>query len=115
MKFHELAIGQRFELEGAAYVKTSPVLASREDGGEKKFLARYAAVRPLDGAEARPAKSAGKMLRPEAVLVAFDTYHARHLEALKRLEEMIPADRLQEMIDVLEDGRQGFIDAVLKG
>ena len=63
MKFHDLAIGQRFELDGAAFVKTSPVLASREDGGEKKFLARYVAVQPLDGALQRPTKRAERMLQ----------------------------------------------------
>lgn len=115
MKFHDLAIGQRFKLEGAAYVKTSPVLASREDGGERKFLARYVVVQPLDGVEQRPAERAEKMLRAEAVLAAFNAYHAHGREALERLEGEIPADRLQEIADILEEERQGFIDAVLKG
>jgi len=115
MKFHDLTIGQRFELEGAVYVKTSPVLASREDGGEKKFLARYAVVQPLDGAERRPAVKADKSLRAEAVLAAFNAYHARCREALERLEGEISADRLQEIASVLEGERQGFLDAVLKG
>lgn len=109
MKFHDLAIGQRFELEGAAYVKTSPVLASREDGGEKKFLARYVVVQPLDGTERRPAERAEKMLRAEAVLAAFNAYHARCREALERLEGETPAARLQELVDVLEEERQAFL------
>ena len=29
MKFHDLDIGQRFELDGVVYVKTSPVLAGQ--------------------------------------------------------------------------------------
>ena len=112
MKFNDLAIGQRFELEGAAYVKTSPVLASRVDGGERKFLARYVVVQPLDGTERRPAERAEKMLRAEAVLAAFEAYHARCREALERT---VPADRLQEMADAMEEGRRGFLDAVQKG
>ena len=112
MKFNDLAIGQRFELEGAAYVKTSPVLASRVDGGERKFLARYVVVLPLDDSERRPAEKAEKMLRAEAVLAAFDAYHARCREAL---EGEMPADRLQEMADALEEARRGFLDAVQKG
>lgn len=115
MKFHDLAIGQRFELDGATYVKTSPVLASREDGGEKKFLARYAAVQPLGGAERHPEKSAKSMLQAEAVLAAFNAYHVRCQEALERLAEDIPGDGLKAVINVLENERQDFIDAVLKG
>lgn len=115
MKFHDLAIGQRFELDGAAYVKTSPVLASREDGGEKKFLARYAAVQPLGGAEQRPARSAQSMLHAEAVLAAFNAYHERCQEALERLAKDMPGDGLKAAINVLENERHGFIDAVLKG
>lgn len=115
MKFHDLAIGQRFELDGAVYVKTSPVLASREEGGERKFLARYVVVQPLDGAAQRPAEKAGELLQAEAVLAAFNTYHARCREALERLEGEIPADRLQEIANILEEERQGFLDAVLQG
>lgn len=112
MKFHDLTIGQRFELEGALYVKTSPVLASREGSGESRFMARYVVVKTLDGAE-RPAKTVkDRMLRAEAVLAAFEVYHARCRELL---EEETPADRLQEIADVLEGERQGFLDAVLKG
>jgi len=33
MKFNDLEINQRFELDGEAYVKTSPVLAGKADGG----------------------------------------------------------------------------------
>lgn len=112
MKFHDLAIGQRFELEGAAYVKTSPVLASREDGGGNKFLARYLVVQAFDGTERRPAERTGKILQTEVVLAAFSAYHTRCREALERV---IPADRLQEMVDVLEEERRGFLDGVMKG
>ena len=115
MKFHDLAIGQRFELEGAAYVKTSPVLASREDGKEKKFLARYVVVQPLDGTKQRPVEKAEKMLRVEAVLAAFNAYNARCREALKKLDWETPADRMQEVGDILEEEQRGFIEAVLKG
>lgn len=112
MKFTDLAIGQRFELDGVVYVKTSPVLASREEGGERKFLARYVVVQPLDGNGTRPEAADEKLLRSEAVLAAFEVYHARCRELL---EEETPADRLQEIADILEGERQGFLDAVLKG
>lgn len=111
MKFHDVAIGQRFELDGAVYIKTSPVLASRDTDGERKFLARYVLVRSLDGSEPRPAEKAGQLLRAEAVLAAFDAYHARCREMI---EAELPADKVQEIADALEGERQGFLDAVLK-
>lgn len=115
MKFHDLAIGQRFELDGATYIKTSPVLASSVDGGERKFLARYVVVQPFDGVAQRPVTSVEKMLRAEVVLAAFDAYHARCREALERLGGDVPADRLREMADALEEGRLDFVNASLKG
>jgi hypothetical protein len=112
MKFHDLAIGQRFELDGEAYVKTSPVLAGKADGGGTRFMARYVMVKLLDGEAPRAKVAQEKMLRAEAVLAAFEAYHARCRELV---EEAVPADRLQEIADALEGERQGFLDAVLKG
>lgn len=111
MKFHDLAIGQRFELEGTAYVKTSPVLASHVEGGERKFLARYVVVQPLDGTERRPAEKTEKMLPADAVLAAFEAYHAHCREAL---EGAVPADRLHDVAEALEEGWRGFLDAIQK-
>jgi hypothetical protein len=111
MKFHDLAIGQRFELDGAVYVKTSPVLASREDGGTK-FMARYVVVKPLDGAELHPKAVKARLLRADAVLAAFEAYHASCRELL---EGVSPSDRLQEVANVLQEGRQDFLNKVLKG
>lgn len=36
MKFHELAVGRRFEFAGEVYLKTSPVLASHEQSGKSR-------------------------------------------------------------------------------
>lgn len=112
MKFNELEVNQRFELDGVVYVKTSPVLAGKADGGGSKFMARYVMVKLLDGEAPRAKVAQEKMLRQEAVLAAFDVYHAR---CRKVIEEALPADRLQEIADVLEGERQGFIDAVSEG
>ena len=112
MKFHDLAIGQRFELDGVVYVKTSPVLAGKADGGGAKFMARYVMVKLLDGEAPRAKEVEEKLLRAEAVLAAFEAYHARCRELI---EAALPADRLQEIVDALEGQRQGFLDAVLKG
>jgi len=112
MKFHDLAIGQRFELDGAVYVKTGPVLAGKADGGGAKFMPRYVMVKLLDGEAPRATVEQEKMLRAGEVLAAFEAYHARCRELI---EAALPADRLQEIANVLEGERQGFLDAVLKG
>ncbi|MDD5330497.1 MAG: hypothetical protein PHX38_10855 [Sulfuricella sp.] len=111
MKFHDLAVGQRFELGGAVYVKTSPVLASKEEGTEKKFMARSAPVLPLDGVQRPAAAKTGKALPAEAVLAAFEAYHARCRTVL---ELEVSAERRQQIADVLERGRQDFIDSISK-
>ncbi|MDD5240982.1 MAG: hypothetical protein PHG47_04560 [Sulfuricella sp.] len=108
MKFHDLAIGQRFELDGAAYVKTSPVLASRDDGGAK-FMARYVVVKPLDGVEVQPKAVKERLLRVGTVLAAFETYHARSREVL---EGEVAADRRAGISEALESGRRDFLDAI---
>lgn len=110
MKFHDLTIGQRFELEGALYVKTSPVLASREEGGESRFMARYVVVKLLDGAAPRAKAEQEKMLRAGAVLVAFEAFHSACREELEKLAGALPAARLEALFDAIEEKRKGFLD-----
>lgn len=108
MKFHDLTIGQRFEFDGVAYVKTSPVLASREEGTERKFMARSASVRPLDGSQALPAAKADQLLRAEAVLAAFEAYHSACREELEKLA--LPAGQKQVLSEAIEEKRKDFLD-----
>lgn len=112
MKFHDLEIGQRFELDGAAYVKTSPVLACREDGSSK-FMARSALVKPLDGAELKSTAVKERLLRVDVVRAAFEVYHARCREVVERSEAS--ADKRSDNTDALERGRQDFLDTLSKG
>lgn len=113
MKFHDLAIGQRFELDGAIYVKTSPVLASPEVGGTTKFMARYVAVRPLEG-ERRPAAAAQekRLISGALALEAFAVYHAACQQALASLEGELPAARVGALRDAIESARRDFLAAV---
>lgn len=112
MKFHDLAIGQRFELDGANYVKTSPVLASPEIGGITRFMARYVAVRPLDGTQ-RMAKAEDKRMIPAGrVRDAFDAYHTASRQALSSLEGEMPSARLDEALNTLETARKNFLSAL---
>jgi len=44
MKFHQLAIGQRFILNGTRYTKTSPLLARADGDTGQKLIARHSDV-----------------------------------------------------------------------
>lgn len=112
MKFHDLAIGQRFELDGANYVKTSPVLASPEIGSTTRFMARYVTVRPLDG-EQRAVKVEDKRTIPVGrACEAFDTYHSACCQMLASLEGKIPADSLEQAEEHLAAARMAFLAAL---
>ena len=101
MKFHDLEIGQRFELDGVAYVKTSPMMAGQVEGGGSKFMPRYAMVRLLDEAVPRARAKADRPLSAERVLAAFEAYHAV-------CASLVAADRQA----ALAAARQDFIAAI---
>ena len=112
MKFHDLTIGQRFELEGALYVKTSPVLASHEGSGESRFMARYVVVKALDGAERSAAAAKERMLRAEAVIAAFEAFHSRCRDELAQLSGVIPSEKLDALTRAVEEGSKVFLDTL---
>lgn len=101
MKLQHLAIGARFEYEGAVYVKTGPLTASSEAGGQR-MIPRYATLKPLDvpAAEASQAPVKGRL---EAVRVrtAFERFYAS-------CERLVPADSRDE----LAEARQQFFEAI---
>lgn len=47
MKLQHIPIGGRFEYEGKVFVKTGPLTASAEHGGQM-MIPRYAILKPLD-------------------------------------------------------------------
>lgn len=110
MKFHDLDIGQRFELDGVNYVKTSPVLAGQADGGGSKFMPRYVMVKLLDGAAPHANTEQEKMLRAREVLAAFEAFHKACRKELEKLEGALPASRLKVLYDTIEEERKGFLD-----
>lgn len=112
MKFHDLAIGQRFELEGEIYLKTSPVLAGKINGGASRFIARYVMVRPTDDAGPRVEASRDRLLREKVVLAAFEVAHVDFRQALEQMKDELSADKLEWLHQVLEEGRKGFLDAM---
>lgn len=88
MKFTQLPIGARFEFEGKVYVKTGPVAAASEQGGQR-VIPRYAVLKPLDGAAPAAKPAPGRKLDEAAVLAAFEAFYAdcaRHVDESARMD-----------------------------
>jgi len=66
-------MGARFEYAGQAYVKTGPLIGAGEGG--QRLIPKYAVLKVLDGSAPAPAAPAAPLTR-EAVLAAFEAYHA---------------------------------------
>lgn len=74
MKLQQLAIGARFEYQGRVFVKTGPLTASSENGGQQ-IIPRYAILKPLDLPAPEP-KSAGRGKLAETVVhSAFEAFY----------------------------------------
>jgi len=101
MKLQHLAIGARFEYEGAVYVKTGPLTAASEEGGQR-IIPRYAILKPLDvpAVESNPSSIKGRL---EAVRVR--TAFERFYESCQRL---VPEGGRDE----LAEARQQFLEAI---
>ncbi len=96
MKLQHLAIGARFEYEGKVFVKTGPITASSENGGQQ-LIPRYAILKPLDLPAQEEKPGSGK----KNVLAAFDAFY-------RTCSELVPeADR-----PALAEARQRFLDKV---
>ena len=90
MKLQHLAIGARFEYEGVAYVKTGPLTASSEEGGQR-IIPRHATLRPLDGTQvATPGTPADKGLDRARLDLAFEAFCAtcRQLVDMERQADL---------------------------
>lgn len=98
MKFTLLPLGARFRFEGRIYVKTGPLTASDEAGGQR-MIPRYAVLQPVDGAPPPAPPRAARKLDEAAVLAAFQAFHdecAALLEsaAMGAPEGQAPRERL---------------------
>lgn len=73
MKLQHLAIGERFEYEGQVFVKTGPLTACGEMGGQR-MIPRHAMLRPV-GAAVTPVPAA--VVADEArVHAAFERFYS---------------------------------------
>ena len=101
MKLQHLAIGARFEFEGRIYVKTGPLTASAEEGGQR-VIPRYAVLRPLDLPE--PAAAPGTNVRkldPQKVRKAFDAFYAHCCQLCPAESEAALASARTEFLQAL--------------
>jgi hypothetical protein len=74
MKLQHLAIGDRFEYNGDVYVKTGPLTAASENGGQR-VIPRSAVLRPVGSDQAAPAAVATSLERRQ-VAAAFSSFYA---------------------------------------
>lgn len=74
MKLQHLAIGDRFEYEGDVYVKTGPLTAASEKGGQR-VIPRSAFLHPVGGVEAVTDTASNKLERQQ-VAAAFASFYA---------------------------------------
>lgn len=74
MKLQHLAIGDRFEYEGKIFVKTGPLTASSDQGGQQ-IIPRYAVLKPLDQPQPESRAGGRERLNKAAVLAAFDRFY----------------------------------------
>ena len=99
MKLQHLAIGDRFEFHGKIFVKTGPVTASSEEGGQQ-MIPRYAVLKPID-VPARDDDKPGlrRKVEEKKVLAAFDDFYRTCSELLDT--SALPA---------LAEARERFLD-----
>ncbi len=109
MKFQLLPLGSRFEFEGRVYVKTGPLTASGEDGGQR-MIPRFAALKPLEGAAPEAPANIERKLDETTVRVALEAFHGECARLLQTVAE--DPGQAQAARAVLDAARQRFLDAL---
>lgn len=89
MKLQHLPIGARFEYKNQVFVKTGPLTAASEEGGQQ-VIPRSAVLRPLDGSPTE-AKGQGREVEEARVLAAFADFY----EACSRLVDVTARPQLE--------------------
>jgi hypothetical protein len=100
MKLQQLAIGDRFEYDGRIFVKTGPLTASSDDGGQQMIPAMPCSSRSICR-HARKNRGCAASWMKKTVLAALDDFYRTCSELLD--ESALPA---------LAEARQRFIDRI---
>ena len=74
MKLQDIPVGARFEYQGRVFVKTGPITATAEDGGQR-MIPRYADLRPLNPPPPGDKPGPRSRLDEAKVRAAFDEFH----------------------------------------
>ena len=74
MKLQDIPVGARFEYQGRVFVKTGPMTATAEDGGQR-MIPRYADLRPLNPPPPGDKPGPRSRLDEAKVRAAFDEFH----------------------------------------
>lgn len=101
MKFKLLSIGQRFEYDGAVYVKTSPLVASNVKTSENKMIPRYATLVLLDDAGKNQQKLIKETINAQEILTAFNIFYERCITTLENNNMLMPL--IKDEIDKARD------------
>ncbi len=116
MKFAQVPVGQRFELQGGRYLKTSPVVAVEEASGRSRFIGKYVEVTLPEGPDqAKPAPASSAPVDPQAVLAEFEAFHARCLAILDGLQDSLDVETLDRARTELEEARRRFVKRIEDG
>ena len=100
MKLQQLAMGARFEYEGVTYVKTGPMTASSDAGGQR-IIPRYANLRVLEEPVAESKTPIKGRLEAVRVRTAFERFY--------QVSERLVGESGQAE---LAQARQTFLDAI---
>lgn len=84
MKIHQLPLGARFAYEGVEYVKSGPLTATAQGGGQR-LIPKFALLRVLDGSQPLVTAASAPVSR-DAVRAAFDRFWAECLPLIPATE-----------------------------
>lgn len=88
MKFYLVPVGQEFNYQGEAYIKTGPLTASPKTGGKDKLIPRSAMTAPVGShAPSEPDDSDKQYLSKDAVINTINNYHHYCLALLNELDK----------------------------
>ena len=101
MKLQHLAIGDRFEYNGKVFVKTGPLTASSDEGGQQ-IIPRYAVLKPLNPPPHEEKPGLRRNLDEKTVLAAFDDFYQACSTLLDDSAQPALIDARQRFLDRLK-------------
>lgn len=110
MRFHQLSVGQRFQLDGVNYIKTSPLIASDAQTGWQKFMARSASVTVIE----QPVPRRSRVIEPELAESAVRRYHARVVACLDGVAAQLGRETLDQLKGELDAARRACLQTLLE-